>query len=246
MKRNRTRDARALVRVPQFAIKPATMPFEGVDVRPGETDYCRAQPMRPFRPTWLVTYNPSPFLYVSDIYIGNVCVWESAFGVIPAMNWCLDSHLTTLRLFLAAHGATDVGQLSTEQLLYTTFRAAKDAPMFAPFMLGAPACEVGNIITVRVENRGPDVARFECAMFGESKVNLSYVSAAGLDHLDQVYGDDDIDDTEPPTPEEVDRFRNASPPTVPSPAPAAPVAEKKDAAPDSDSGAWASPQWEEP
>jgi len=237
MKRNRTRDARAIVRVPQFAIKPATMPFDGVDVGPGETAHCRAQPMRPFRPTWLVTYNPSPFLYVSDVYVGNLCVWESAFGVIPAMNWCLDSHLTALRLFLAAHGASDAGQLSTEQLLSKTFRAAKDAPMFAPFMLGAPTCNVGNVLTVRLENRGPVVARFECAMFGESQVDLSYVSAAGLDldHLDQVYGDDDIDD-EPPS-------GNVTPPTTPSPAPT--PADKKDETPESE-GAWASPQWEEP
>lgn len=236
MKQHRTRDARMLSRVPQFAIKPATMPFEGVDVRPGETNYCRAQPMRPFRPSWLVTYDPSPSLYVSDIYVGNICVWESAYGVIPAVNWSMGAQLAALRLFLASRGIqSDPDTLKSDVLLYEVFRAAKDAPMFAPFMLGAPECHVGNVLTVRVENRGTDVARFECAMFGESKVDMSYASALGIDYLDKPT--DDLDDEPPDVPPA---------PTMPSnPAPAAPVAEKKDETPESD-GAWASPQWEEP
>jgi hypothetical protein len=200
--------------------RAASLPFAPVTLRGGETHMLNAHPVVPFYAKWMVLFGQLENVMVEAVYVGNeIAGFVSAgCGGIPAENWSVGAR---------------------EKVLDALLRLAPEhwdllEGLLAPFKLGAAPCSVGNIISVRLRFNGHELCERTvwCAMFGEA--------------LWGAYDDPvraRFDDTELP---DVSRAPSASP-TLPSAAPpTVPPVPAVEPAPESEPGAWASPNWEEP
>lgn len=135
------------------------LPIDEAVVRPGEHYLLRAMPQVSFKGNWLFAHEAGPNLRLVDVTVGHASCLPS-YGPIPLSMWNVEAYLKAFRLALPFPGAT----ASADKLL----QMLGSTPAFERMRIDFPTSEIGNVISLRVENTGAYPEKVVCAIHGQA------------------------------------------------------------------------------